>query len=105
MAITNDVPVIGYTDATADYHDTVPGPAKVDGRKLRSAKTKADLLQACRACLQSGDFRPTGAALARVAAGSICWQQRPLAPITVVHGAAGRHPISNAWTPGRFPRG
>ena len=71
MAITNDVPVIGYTDATADYHDTVPGPAKVDGRKLRSAKTKADLLQACRACLQSGDFRPTGAALARVAGVSV----------------------------------
>lgn len=66
-----DVPVVGYTDATADYLDAAPMPAKVDGRKGRAVKTKAAILKACRFCMASGDFRPTTASVAQVAGVSV----------------------------------
>lgn len=71
-ASTRDVPVIGYTDATADCHDAGLGPAaKIDGRLARAVQSQAAVLNACRACLQSGDFRPTAITLARVAGVSV----------------------------------
>lgn len=60
-------PATSYAEVTADYRDASPGPAKRDGRRQRGVRTHKAILDACRAYMSGGNFRPT---VATVAAGA-----------------------------------
>lgn len=64
----SDVPVVAYD---FEAGERAIQPAKGDGRSRRSIQTEAAILQACRTCMTSGDFRPTTVVIARVAGVSI----------------------------------
>ncbi len=48
-------------------HDTTAVPPKRDGRNFRKDRSRAEILQAARSMLATGDFRPTMAAVTKAA--------------------------------------